>query len=76
MNRYDGINNDLVRKIKLYARYLKKFLPFFDWEDIEQELMCFAFECLRKFNEKNGGFNHFLRKVLFRHAVTLIQKSL
>ena len=75
MNRYDGIDNDLVRNVKLYARYLKKFLPFFDLDDIEQELMCFALECLRKFNKRNGCFNHFLRKVLFRRAVTLIQKS-
>ena len=75
MNRYDGIDNRLIRNVKLYARYLKKFLHFFDLEDIEQELMCSAFECIHKFKKKCGCFDNFLRKVLSRRATTLLQKS-
>jgi hypothetical protein len=45
-------------------------------EDIEQELMCEVLECLHKFDEQRGLLEHFIRKVLARRSVNLLQSSL
>jgi DNA-directed RNA polymerase specialized sigma24 family protein len=42
-------------------------------EDIEQELMCEVLECLHKFDETRGDLNHFIRKVLARRSVNLLE---
>jgi DNA-directed RNA polymerase specialized sigma24 family protein len=78
MNRYDGVDERVVMNVKICARNLKRsnLLRSMEIEDIEQELMCEVLECLHKFDEARGDLNHFIRKVLARRSVNLLQSSL
>lgn len=74
-NRYDGLNEAIISNVRACAKRLKnkEALRFLDIEDIEQELMCEVLLCLQTFDESKGIFEHFLRKVLARRSVTLLQ---
>ncbi len=75
MNRYDGIDKRIVSNVKRCARNLKQHsaFRFMDIDDIEQELMCEILECLDKFDEQQGDFEHFIRKVLSRRCANLLE---
>jgi len=75
MNRYEGLDEMIVATVRSCAKRLKnrKILHFLDIEDIEQELMYEALLCLQIFDESKGSFEHYLRKVLFRRSVTILQ---
>jgi hypothetical protein len=42
-------------------------------EDIEQELMCELLSCLNKIDESQGNVEHFIKKILARRAVNLLE---
>jgi hypothetical protein len=42
-------------------------------EDLEQELMCEVLRCLHKFDESKGNLDHFIRKMLARRSINLLQ---
>ncbi len=75
MNRYDGIDKRIVSNVKQYAKNLKRNIAFhlMSIDDIEQELMCEILECLDKFDEQQGDFEHFIRKVLSRRCTNLLE---
>ena len=75
MNRYDGLDKVIVTNVRVFANRLKnkRALRFLDIEDVEQELMCEALLCLQTFDEIKGNFEHYLRKVLSRRCVNLLQ---
>lgn len=64
MNRYDGIDERIVLKVRRTAKALKRYeiFSFIDLEDLEQELMCEVFCSLDKFDERCGNLEHFVKK--------------
>jgi RNA polymerase sigma-70 factor (ECF subfamily) len=65
----------VVLSVRIFAKNLKRtnILRSMEIEDIEQELMCEVLSCLNKFDEKRGDLEHFIRKVLARRSINLLQ---
>jgi DNA-directed RNA polymerase specialized sigma24 family protein len=65
----------VVLNVRIFARNLKSTHMFHsvEIEDIEQELMYEVLLCLHKFDETQGELEHFIRKILARRSVNLLQ---
>jgi RNA polymerase sigma factor (sigma-70 family) len=65
----------IVLNVKVFARNLKRtnMLRSMEIEDIEQELMCGILSRLNEFDESKGNIEHFIRKILARRAVNLLE---
>ena len=71
VNRYDGINEEVVKSVKFYATRLKRYMSHIDLEDIEQELMLEVIKSLRIFKKESGKLLPFIRTVLVRKSITI-----
>lgn len=75
MNKYDGMNKNIVASIRKFAHRLKSILSM-ELDDIEQELMCRFFMIKGKFDPKKGSFSVFINAILHKVSVDLIREQI
>ncbi len=76
-NRYAGIDEAAVRKIRFQAHILSRGPEFGDWdrEDLEQEMMCDLLRRLRNFDHERAGLGTFIDRVVDHCAMSLREKA-
>ena len=64
MNSYRGIDERIVKYVQKYARILDRKIFDKSIDDLEQELMCYVYKSINKFDSNRGSFERFLIRIL------------
>jgi RNA polymerase sigma-70 factor (ECF subfamily) len=77
LNRYEGLNAQLITQVKYHARSLMRHpaINGMEIEDLEQELMLDAFARIKDFNPEKGQWSTFIDRILNHKCASLIQKA-
>jgi RNA polymerase sigma-70 factor (ECF subfamily) len=75
-NKYSGVDKSVVKQVRFHAYKLKKRLPNWQIEDLEQELMLEVWSAMKLFNPGVGKFQTFIRCVLEKRARNLVKKNI
>jgi RNA polymerase sigma factor (sigma-70 family) len=74
-NKYPGLDKSVIKQVRFHAYKLKKRLPNWQIEDLEQELMLEAWTAMKLFDPSIGNFQTFIRCVLEKRTRNLIKKE-
>jgi RNA polymerase sigma factor (sigma-70 family) len=75
-NKYLGIDRSVVKQVRFHAYKLKKRLPNWQIEDLEQELMLEVLSAMKFFNPSIGKLSTFVRCVLGKRTRNLIRDNI
>lgn len=76
MNDYRGIDERIVKRVRMHAKMLYHKVLEKSIDDLEQELMYCVFKNIHKFNPNIGIFEHFLSKILFCASRNILKMQL
>jgi RNA polymerase sigma factor (sigma-70 family) len=74
--KYSGIDKSVVKQVRFHACKLKKRLPNWQIEDLEQELMLEVLSAMKFFNPNIGKLSTFVRCVLTKRTRNIIRDDI